>query len=777
MPGTKSLLHFLHFTLESENTNLHNMSKYFVLPDALDEGTPDHLYLRALLPVFQTYEPGCASGIVFGEILDAFPVLSLTKTPSDPFYCISVSRLEKFAEGEIPQDEMVNMGLKHLAIHCHMTLEYQYLESHPQTPTISQSDWKLFELLHKCMLVAEPVLCNPGSVCTEMNCAEKDLARYASYIPTEDYPQLIIVPTWIDGALHYKNHSILFFMDNLCGAPIKQNANMLWLDKSRWNFSNGIISLADFSKPIEIKEEDLYDAHNYLAVSLIPNDCFSKFYPDETNDFLCSVDNMSDVFRSKLLRWRLNTPKLPSGGSDGSGGSGSGAAFCIKSKELLAMWNVHLSSLGSNFVAVHADPEFYYYKNNGTFDGRIFGLTRKIGHSSAQFYNLVSFISGGSGIDTETEEARCSAAGDTFMDITNPRTKSTHKIKLEANCLYVIPIWMDFFLTGHQTRQFIVGRAWCTQLKDMSVFARQIQESKSRVKSRSKPKFIDMFMSLGVFVMDYIPALRHTFNTLNQLDEWEMLFGKMTRYTDEPQYPYAIHTMIKLGVAEEIKHFGGCFFTKNMRSSQHITTKDYIYFRINEAGRLTEFEKYMMCVLLYYVDRPKVTYQRAFPRVPCSLDDPNFVQAVSDVNNSSVFYYPLDCYDTIDENDIPGILKTSCHNQMVPNIETNSPSTHIFHKIGEIVLGCPYGAKATTIRGMCLNTFLYPAKRTTHFNYLKNNYFFNNLKVDKLSDAQIDSMLPKVEFVGPQKNIARFDRHHFKNNQNIAIKHVWINGF
>lgn len=150
------------------------------------EFTLDKYYLKSLLLSYIR----CESYEAPFELLDALPVISLADTKDDPFYLISVKRLQNFVDNELPFDGYVGHVIKHLFVYIEvLRMEFVSING--------------YKLLKTAMSKIQPQFCTqwtPGQ---------------ASLIPTLDYDNMLIVPVWIDGALHYNEGSIIFVAEHL----------------------------------------------------------------------------------------------------------------------------------------------------------------------------------------------------------------------------------------------------------------------------------------------------------------------------------------------------------------------------------------------------------------------------------------------------------------------------------------------------------------------------------------------------------------------------------
>lgn len=177
------IYNFLNFEFDSENIkciypNKRIAARYEPLSSS---GVYDRFYLPTLL-----------QHLDFCMITDVYPVFSLTADPTNPYYPISKTRLEKFADNKEEQDKVLSMMIVHLYM--------QWLED----PTAGT-----YALLKDCLRYAQPIMYEKTNSCLPFD--SSFLEYMASYIPTTNFSQIKFLNCDIYGAVKCKGMSVMFF--------------------------------------------------------------------------------------------------------------------------------------------------------------------------------------------------------------------------------------------------------------------------------------------------------------------------------------------------------------------------------------------------------------------------------------------------------------------------------------------------------------------------------------------------------------------------------------
>lgn len=209
---------FLHFTFDvSEDRFCFDDTNTAFMPllDSFDQH-----YLAVLLQFHLNSAPGpeklissterrdyflTTSNVDFygaGEILEVFPVLSKTIDPNDAFFYLSLERLQLFTLNKIAQDKYINYVMKHLWAEVHILKNFNSIHE---------------DLLSRAQLMVSPIMYRQNT----NPLLPYDSYLCASYIPTQYYSKMVWLPGCIDGALYYKNYSMMFVPDSYNGGALE----------------------------------------------------------------------------------------------------------------------------------------------------------------------------------------------------------------------------------------------------------------------------------------------------------------------------------------------------------------------------------------------------------------------------------------------------------------------------------------------------------------------------------------------------------------------------
>lgn len=371
----------------------------------------DKYYLPSMLLTYLTPETEPA------EILDATPVLSLAQKKSDPFYCISFKRLQKFVSGNHEKpDKYLCTSIKHLFIARHF----------PNSPLLANKRGD--RVLKGCMEKIEPILIDDILLPKTFYCDREEFCKHASLVPTVKFNKLLLIPGWIEDALHYKNASVVFVTEFLHYDCFSEGTSDLINYKT--------ISLLD---NLQIRRENVaknvFGFHYSNALenkSQFPAAWLRNFLVIEFNFWNFDL-NAPPFYRQKRthnldFKYVLDLKKA--------------ATHVFRSKVLVQLLSKAIKNYSDRAV-IKEDAPFYYLRNAGEFDGRIYRYFSPENTSHA--FICIAFI-GTSGTTNR----------DTVLRLENAQSGQTYSLEMEANHIYMIPDYLDFYIDGNAMRQFLI---------------------------------------------------------------------------------------------------------------------------------------------------------------------------------------------------------------------------------------------------------------------------------------------------------------------------------
>lgn len=385
------------------------------------DGKVDDYYLPSMLGSFLGSEGPTL------EVLDAYPVVSLSRRKTDPFYNISLKRLQNFVRTpkKEEQDTDISNTIKQLFMLCHLT-EEKKLKAMSKRLRVN-----LQKLLKTCMKAGEPQFIRDCSDAKNLFCKPEDLMAHVSLVPTEHYNQMVILPCWITGAIHYRNGSILFRAAYLYCMDVEVSPSI------------------EVCQLIETKTAALVGSKD-VDPTQVPHNVFGFHYANELESGSAPAW-LRAVYVAKRDFWNFEFCLGPFYNPYQATAETSACYLNTIYSHLVQVFSC--ATLKTLFTGVMHGAStlfnpmdasyFYYYRNNNTFDGRIHNLSNN--WTSISTYTAIGFIG------TEMTHPNT-----TILRIVDARTGQQYSMYLQPGHIYIVPDWFDFYIEGTSMRQFLI---------------------------------------------------------------------------------------------------------------------------------------------------------------------------------------------------------------------------------------------------------------------------------------------------------------------------------
>ena len=396
MAKSDSSHEFLYFSQRKDNgliefTEENAEVKKMILPRHPDTTELDRYYLQTMLMYFDGESDDCRSN----EILDAFPVVSLTKDKNDKFYKLSLERLREFHRGRIKEDEYIRASIKHLFM-------YREIESPKSYSQFINDPEDLFD---GCLEKVNPIMYARDDRDT-VDCEDYELGRVASYVPTSTFRRMKLMRGWIEGALHYYDYSIMFFDNRFIGYDdfneniIDVKSSDLFTAMGKWKRETWVQIKAARRRHFLLNESGLY-----YDASLRILDLNRKWLYTSPNN-----DNERD---GKVMMFRNNDLKLS------------------LEKTLKSLFRERTFRLNDVF-------KWNRYDKGGKFDSHFDTMFVKKSSRECSLYTLLLYIE---------------VKGESFMFLGGEDDEL--RVRLKRHTAYIIPHWVKHRVDGTGMREFI----------------------------------------------------------------------------------------------------------------------------------------------------------------------------------------------------------------------------------------------------------------------------------------------------------------------------------
>lgn len=733
-----SLYKFLNFSLVVDQNNKYTITEPFNLKlpsvQVNDEELVDSLYLPVMLKFYETSTGYTrltkelqedenneeSPNLQFHDIQDAFPVLANIKDVNSPFYDLSIHRLRKYAEGLIPQDDITNMLIRHLFLYCQLIRESVHA-IWPRDPAHDMIEYRnMLILLEDCMQITNPIQFDIDSLPKNLNCGHQDFVDNCSTVPTHIYCRMVLVPAWIDKAMHYKNHTIVFFAKDLyadddstsCTSLQNKEINAkFFIFENTFDERYAFITNAEVLKPVDRSLKSIL-GEVYWAESRVKNLIELKtflFDREEDIDHLGRPTETTLVPQNIIKRfhsWTLKTKLFT---------------------QLTTMFNAN---------ELHLTSVFYFFQNSGCFDGRIFKVSKQISRTKIQMYMVLLY-------NNTTRKFP-----PTKLVVTNPATKLTRTVKLKQDCVYVIPMWFNFRLMGGSLRHFVLTRL------SIGVLPHELDQPLCDITSLMKTE-VDMYMSLGLHRKDYQQVLAQSFTGICQLDVYQLI------YLNNPN----AHTKIPMSFISaefEVAYRSGR--VRPIDEFTYMATPTHLYIRFGEniSKSMSRNSKVIICSLVYLDDNNKA-YLVKSDRYMSSK--PNRITSIPVQFDREYF----DGYSNEQqlENDFNiGAI----HNVLVELDHCRHDET--ITVINNLTFGyAPCEDQISESAKDHYITCIFPKQQKK--NKKQTAQKIRRAELEYLTNDEIDSIMPPIEFLGPAKEFVKVPRYFYRYNPNIDITRSW----